>query len=92
MAIPIISVFGSSQTAEGTAEYTMAQELGKQLARAGFGIATGGYGGSMEAVSRGAAEASGRVFGVVASAFSATAMSLCPAAPGPWWNSQWPGR
>ncbi|HWP85233.1 MAG TPA: hypothetical protein VNN17_08585, partial [Terriglobia bacterium] len=57
----IISAFGSSQTAEGTPGYQLARELGGALARAGFGVACGGYGGSMEAVSRGAAEAGGHV-------------------------------
>jgi uncharacterized protein (TIGR00725 family) len=36
-------------------------------------VASGGYGGAMEAVSRGAAEAGGRVIGVVASVFSSEA-------------------
>ena len=40
--------------------------MGTALARAGFAVATGGYGGVMEAVSMGAAEAGATVFGVVA--------------------------
>ena len=69
----IISVFGSSRCAESDAAYRVAVELGAALARAGFAIASGGYGGTMEAVSRGAAEAGGRVIGVVAKAFSSKA-------------------
>jgi len=62
----LISVFGSSRIAEPSEAYQQARELGTALARAGFAVATGGYSGVMEAVSRGAAEAGGRVHGVVA--------------------------
>ncbi len=63
---PIISVFGSARVPEAGEAYRQARELGGALARAGFAVATGGYSGVMEAVSRGAAEAGGRVLGVVA--------------------------
>ena len=63
---PLISVFGSSRIAESSDAYQQARELGTALARAGFAVATGGYSGVMEGVSRGAAEAGGRVHGVVA--------------------------
>ena len=69
----VISVFGSSRCGESDDDYRIAMELGGALARAGFAVASGGYGGAMEAVSRGAAEAGGRVIGVVASAFSSKA-------------------
>lgn len=59
-----ISVFGGSQPREGSSAYAEAQELGKQLAKLGHTVLTGGYIGTMEAVSRGAAEAGGRVIGV----------------------------
>lgn len=52
-----VTVFGSSTIVEGSQEWTMAYNLGYELAKRGFGVKTGGYGGSMEAVSRGAAEA-----------------------------------
>jgi uncharacterized protein (TIGR00725 family) len=48
----------------------VARDLGGELARSGFRVASGGYGGSMEAVSRGASETGGHVIGVVASAIS----------------------
>lgn len=70
MAAPVISVFGSSRCAAGEPDYQLALELGEALGQAGFAVASGGYGGSMEAVSRGAAEAGGRVIGVVASVLS----------------------
>jgi uncharacterized protein (TIGR00725 family) len=59
-----ISVFGGSQTQEGSPAYQEAYELGKLLAEAGHTVLTGGYIGTMEAVSRGAAEAGGLVIGV----------------------------
>lgn len=40
--------------------------VGMALAEAGFGVVTGGYGGIMEAASRGAHSAGGRVVGVTA--------------------------
>lgn len=44
--------------------YSAARELGVLLAEAGYIVATGGYGGVMEAASRGASEAGGHVIGV----------------------------
>lgn len=65
----IITVFGSSRPAPGSDAYEAARRLGELLARAGFSVATGGYGGTMEAVSRGAKEAGGHVIGVTADVF-----------------------
>jgi uncharacterized protein (TIGR00730 family) len=59
-----ISVFGGSQPKEGDAAYAEAMELGSLLARRGHTVLTGGYIGTMEAVSRGANEAGGHVIGV----------------------------
>jgi len=59
-----VSVFGGSQPKEGDAAYAEAMELGKLLAQGGHTVLTGGYIGTMEAVSRGAYEANGHVIGV----------------------------
>ncbi len=59
-----VTVFGGSQPKEGDAIYAEAYELGKLLAQAGHTVLTGGYIGTMEAVSRGASEAGGHVIGV----------------------------
>ena len=59
-----ISVFGSSEPKEGSSAYTEARELGRLLAQRGYTVLTGGYVDTMEAVSRGAAEAGGHVIGV----------------------------
>src|SRR5258707_12036711 len=65
----IVTVFGSSRPHEGEADYEEARVLGRALARHGFTICSGGYGGVMEAVSRGAKEAGGRTYGVTAEFF-----------------------
>jgi uncharacterized protein (TIGR00730 family) len=59
-----ISVFGGSQPKEGDSAYAEAMELGWLLAGRGHTVLTGGYIGTMEAVSRGAYEAGGHVIGV----------------------------
>ncbi len=64
MQRPVAVVFGKSRLEAGGPEYAQAEWLGAQLARRGFAVATGGYGGAMEACSKGAAEAGGVVLGV----------------------------
>ena len=59
-----ITVFGGAQPKEGSQAYEEARELGALLAQRGHAILTGGYMGTMEAVSRGAHEAGGHVVGV----------------------------
>jgi hypothetical protein len=73
---PLISVFGSSRIAEPSEAFEQAYELGAALGRAGFAVATGGYAGVMESVSRGASEAGATVIGIVARAL--------PNKPNPW--------
>lgn len=65
----IVTIFGGSKCLSDSQEYKEAKELGKRLAEAGFTICTGGYLGVMEAASRGAREAGGRVFGIVMNQF-----------------------
>ncbi len=59
-----ITVFGGSQPKPDSPAYAEAYTLGKLLAGAGHAVLTGGYMGTMEAVSRGASEAGGHVIGV----------------------------
>jgi hypothetical protein len=59
-----VSVFGGSQPKAGDAAYEEALTLGRLLAERGHVVLNGGYIGTMEAVSRGAAEAGGHVIGV----------------------------
>ena len=65
----IVTIFGGSKCGPKSDEYREAQEIGSRLARAGFTICTGGYLGVMEAASRGAREAGGRVLGIVMNQF-----------------------
>lgn len=60
---PCITVFGSARFAEDHPHYKAAQELGYQLAQAGFTVMTGGGPGIMEAAPRGAKEAGGKTIG-----------------------------
>lgn len=60
----IVAVYGSAAPAPGTTLYQSALELGRLLAQAGYTVMTGGYIGTMEAVSRGAVEAGGTTLGV----------------------------
>ncbi|MEI7988826.1 MAG: LOG family protein [Chloroflexota bacterium] len=59
-----ITVFGGSQPKPNEAAYLEALLLGKLLGELGFSVLTGGYIGTMEAVSRGAAEAGAHVIGI----------------------------
>lgn len=59
-----ITVFGGSKPKPGEESYQQAQELGRLLGQAGYTVLTGGYIGTMEAVSRGAAKAGAHVVGV----------------------------
>jgi hypothetical protein len=59
-----ISVFGGSQPKPDSPAYEQARQLGELLAQHGHIVLTGGYIGTMEAVSRGAHEAGGHIIGV----------------------------
>ena len=63
-------MFGSSRPREGEADYEEARALGRALAENGFAVCSGGYGGVMAGVSRGAKEAGGKTYGVTAEFFS----------------------
>ena len=62
----VVAVFGASGSQPGDGRYEEGVECGRLLAAAGFGVITGGYGGTMEAVSLGAAATDGHVIGVTA--------------------------
>lgn len=59
-----MAVFGSSRTDPTSDDWKQAEDVGHRLASAGITVITGGYGGTMEAVSKGASESGGRVVGV----------------------------
>jgi uncharacterized protein (TIGR00725 family) len=70
-----VAVFGASGTHPGDAHYEEAIVCGRSLAEAGYAVATGGYYGTMEAVSLGARSVGGTVVGV-------TAPTVFPRRPG----------
>ena len=60
----IITVFGSSQIKPSELHYKKAEEIGKILAENKFTICSGGYGGIMQAVSKGAKSVNGKTIGI----------------------------
>ena len=76
----VIAVYGSSRITPADPEYAEALQVGKLLGAAGYAVMTGGYGGVMEAASRGAAEVGARVIGVTTAAIEA----LRPQRANPW--------
>ncbi len=65
----VIGVYGSAATPPGTPDYVDAYRLGAALAQAGYAVMTGGYSGTMSAISHGASEAGGHVIGVTVGLF-----------------------
>jgi uncharacterized protein (TIGR00730 family) len=61
---PCVAVFGSARIRPGTPMYQLGRAVGRELARAGFTVVTGGGPGLMEAANRGALEAGGISIGL----------------------------
>lgn len=81
MSAPLVVVFGGQRVPAGSVLYKQAYRLGQRLARAGYAVASGGYQGVMEAVSRGAREAGGYVVGYTCDIFDMIA-------PNPWLSEE----
>jgi len=64
-----ITVFGSAKPQRGDEEYEIARELGELIAKGGFGVVSGGYGGIMQAVSEGCSAFGGKAIGVTVASF-----------------------
>lgn len=64
-----ITIFGSAIPKEDDAQYKFAYQLGASLAKNGFNIFSGGYGGIMEAASKGAFDNGGLVYGITIEAW-----------------------
>ncbi len=75
-----VTVFGGSSPKPGEPAYQEAYRLGQLLGAEGFTLLTGGYMGTMEAASRGAAEAGAHVIGVTCDEIEAWR----PARPNAW--------
>ncbi len=65
----IITVFGSALPKPTDEEYLTAYKLGRLIGEANLGVCSGGYGGIMEAVSKGCTEAGGEAIGVTVKSF-----------------------
>lgn len=79
----VIGVYGSANTQPGTPDYEEAYALGTRLAQAKYAVMTGGYGGTMGAVSEAAAEAGGHVIGVTVGLFKERGVM-----PNPWLHEE----
>jgi uncharacterized protein (TIGR00730 family) len=62
--VTTVTIFGGSRVEPASEEYVAAEQLGCALAQRGLAVVTGGYHGTMEAVSRGAKAVGGHVIGV----------------------------
>ena len=80
-----ITVFGSGRPVPDEPDYEQAKQLGALIARAGHTVLTGGYIGTMEAVSRGANEAGGLVIGVTCDEIE----NFRPGKANPWVTEEW---
>jgi len=57
--VPAVTVYGSARTGVDDKYYILAEQIGAELAKNGYGVITGGGPGIMEAANKGAAEAGG---------------------------------
>lgn len=80
-----VSVFGGSQPKPESPAYEEARQLGELLVQRGHTVMTGGYIGTMEAVSRGASEAGGHVIGVTCEEIE----NWRPVRPNDWVKEEW---
>jgi len=73
---PVVTVFGAGHVDPSSEQCAVAAEVGETLARLGYAIANGGYGGTMDAMSESAKAAGGVVIGVTC--------HLWKSPPNPW--------
>jgi len=73
MSERIVTFFGTGSAEPGDNAYQLAYRTAAILSQAGFTIANGGYGGTMTAAAKAAAELGGETVGVTCSAYRAKA-------------------
>jgi uncharacterized protein (TIGR00725 family) len=65
-----VVAFGSSRAQPGDAAYELALATGRILGRRGLCVVSGGYAGTMAAISRGVREGGGRAIGITTEVFA----------------------
>jgi uncharacterized protein (TIGR00725 family) len=69
MVSKYVAIFGRADALKSNVDYKEAFACAKRLSENGFSIITGGYGGIMEAASKGTFESNGKAIGIVCSLF-----------------------
>lgn len=69
----VVTVFGSSGPGPGSSIYTRAERLGRAIARQGWVVCNGGYGGVMTASASGARGAGGETIGITCALYTGAA-------------------
>ncbi|MDR3089069.1 MAG: TIGR00730 family Rossman fold protein [Desulfobulbaceae bacterium] len=64
LGTPAVTIYGSARTQPGSPYYLMTERIAYDLAKAGYGIITGGGPGIMEAANKGATEGGGVSIGL----------------------------
>jgi hypothetical protein len=67
----VITSFGSAFISPDEKLFSEITEIGKNIAEAGYNVCSGGYYGSMEAISRGAKSAGGKTIGITVKGWDA---------------------
>ncbi len=60
----VVTIFGSSRPVPSSHAYSRAERLGLAIARRGWVVCNGGYGGTMTAAAKGARRAGGQTIGI----------------------------
>ncbi|HEX04530.1 MAG TPA: hypothetical protein ENH10_05155, partial [Bacteroidetes bacterium] len=60
-----IAIFGGGAWQPGSEGWKLSEEIGRLATKNGYTLVTGGYGGSMEAASKGSSEEGGHPVGIL---------------------------
>lgn len=66
----VVTIFGSSRPGPGSSAYARAEKLGLGIARHGWVVCNGGYGGTMTAAARGAQRGGGETIGITCALYA----------------------
>jgi len=68
----VVTIFGSSRPVPGSSAYARAEKLGLGIARHGWVLCNGGYGGTMAAAAMGARRGGGETIGITCALYNGT--------------------